>query len=84
MEGKENFTLTISPSSLPSNITRGNLAQTTIKIGDDDCKCIMVANIHFQTTYGGLHGVYDVRVGSLVDAQRTLVHYIPIHYIIIM
>jgi len=40
LEGKENFTLMIAPNSLPSNVTRGNLAQITVVVIDDDCKCI--------------------------------------------
>jgi len=37
-EGDENFTVTIDPSSLPDDLTRGNPGSATVTIVDDDCK----------------------------------------------
>ena len=41
LEGNENFTLSISPSSqMPDGVTIGNINETTVIIKDDDCKCV--------------------------------------------
>ena len=41
LEGSENFTLSISPSSqMPDGVTIGNINETTVIIKDDDCKCV--------------------------------------------
>ena len=46
VEGIENFTLIIDPSSLPSNITIGRYNQPTVTILDNDCKfCINVCTV---------------------------------------
>ena len=38
VEGNENFTLTIDPSSLPTGVTVGGAGQATVTIVDDDRK----------------------------------------------
>ena len=38
LEGNENFTLDINPSSLPTGVTVGNPDQATVTIVDDDRK----------------------------------------------
>ena len=38
VEGDENFTLTIDPSSLPNDIFIDNYNETTVTIANDDCK----------------------------------------------
>ena len=38
LEGNENFTLTINPSSLPSGVTVGDPSQATVTIVNDDSK----------------------------------------------
>ena len=38
LEGDENFMLTIDPSSLPNDVTRGNPGEATVNIVDDDGK----------------------------------------------
>ena len=38
VEGNESFTLSIASSSLPNNVTVGNLSQTTVTIVDNDCE----------------------------------------------
>ena len=37
-EGNENFTITIDPSSLPTDVSVGNPGQATVTIVDDDRK----------------------------------------------
>ena len=41
VEGDENFMLTIDPSSLPPNVTRGTPAETTVTIVNDDRKWLV-------------------------------------------
>ena len=38
MEGSENVTLAIDPSSLPNYVTVNGSGQATLIIGDDDCE----------------------------------------------
>ena len=38
VEGNENFTLSIDPSSLPNGVTIGDPSQTTVILVDDDSK----------------------------------------------
>ena len=38
VEGNENFTLSINPSSLPNGVTVINSDQTTVNIIDNDCE----------------------------------------------
>ena len=38
MEGNENFTLSVDPSSLPNSVTIGDPGHTTVIIIDDDSK----------------------------------------------
>ena len=38
LEGSENFTLTINPSSVPTGVTVGNPGQATVTIVDNDRK----------------------------------------------
>ena len=46
VEGIENFTLIIDPSSPLSNVTIGHYNQTTVTILDNDCKfCINVCTV---------------------------------------
>ena len=44
-ENNENFTLTINPSSLPSNVNIGDPNETTVTIIDNDRKIVAICNI---------------------------------------
>ena len=39
LEGNEDFDITIIPSSLPIDVSRGNPGTATVNIVDDDRKC---------------------------------------------
>ena len=44
-ENNENFTLTINPSSLPSNVNVGDPSEAAVTIIDDDRKIMAICNI---------------------------------------
>ena len=39
VERRERFSLTIDQSSLPNEVTLGSIAEATVSIDSDDCKC---------------------------------------------
>ena len=52
-ESNENFTLTINPSSLPTDVTVGDPGEATVTIVDDDRKLIYYCHdkTHLLTSY---------------------------------
>ena len=45
VENTEDFRLTIDQSSLPSEVTLGSIAEATVSIDSEDCKCKSVLYI---------------------------------------
>ena len=49
--GARRFQLSIDPSSLPDNVTTGDINQATVTIVDDDSKCILLLLLHSYSTH---------------------------------